>query len=250
MAGAGRPDPRGDGRPGRLPLPARRADAEQEALDILHGRGRAAPSASAELLARGYPAYTTTPGWLGYDDEKLARLSKEAVAEGFSMIKLKVGGNLADDIRRLHDGPGGGRRRACRSPSTPTRSGACPTRSSGWATSRRFDPYWIEEPTSPGRRPRARAHPGGDRADPGGHRRARAQPGHVQAAAAGRRGRRGADRRLPGRRRERERGDPAAGGEVRRARSVRTRAASACARWSSTWRCSTCSRSAAAPTSA
>lgn len=54
-----------------------------------------------ELLATGYPSYTTTPGWLGYDDEKLARLSREAVEAGFSQIKLKVGGNLQDDIRRL-----------------------------------------------------------------------------------------------------------------------------------------------------
>ena len=53
------------------------------------------------LFEVGYPAYTTTPGWLGYDDEKLARLCREAVADGFTQIKLKVGDNLADDIRRL-----------------------------------------------------------------------------------------------------------------------------------------------------
>lgn len=73
----------------------------QEALDILH---RAAPEREdrrARLLSEGYPAYTTTPGWLGYSDEKLARLAKEAVAEGFTQIKLKVGASLEDDIRRV-----------------------------------------------------------------------------------------------------------------------------------------------------
>src|SRR4051812_23044969 len=72
-----------------------------EALELL----RAAEGGRAEreriLLAEGYPAYTTTPGWLGYDDEKLARLCKEAVADGYHLIKLKVGGDLADDVRRL-----------------------------------------------------------------------------------------------------------------------------------------------------
>jgi L-fuconate dehydratase len=73
----------------------------EEALEILH---RAAPGRAArqeELLAGGYPAYTTTPGWLGYDDEKLVRLCKEAVAEGFGQIKLKVGADPDEDVRRL-----------------------------------------------------------------------------------------------------------------------------------------------------
>jgi L-fuconate dehydratase len=73
----------------------------QEALEILE---RAAPgrgSQEASLLANGYPAYTTTPGWLGYDDDKLARLCSEAVDEGFTQIKLKVGDDLEDDLRRL-----------------------------------------------------------------------------------------------------------------------------------------------------
>lgn len=53
------------------------------------------------LIEHGYPCYTTSAGWLGYDDEKLRRLAQEAVDMGFSHIKLKVGGNLEDDIRRL-----------------------------------------------------------------------------------------------------------------------------------------------------
>ena len=73
----------------------------QEALEILQ---RAVPGRAAreqQLLANGYPAYTTTPGWLGYDDAKLVRLCREAVAEGFTQLKLKVGADLADDVRRM-----------------------------------------------------------------------------------------------------------------------------------------------------
>jgi len=72
-----------------------------EALDILrHGRV-GADERTAELLANGYPAYTTGPGWLGYSDEKLERLAREAVADGFQQIKLKVGADIDDDKRRL-----------------------------------------------------------------------------------------------------------------------------------------------------
>lgn len=72
-----------------------------EAIDILRRGREGAEIRTAELLADGYPAYTTGPGWLGYSDEKLERLAREAVAEGFQQIKLKVGSDLDDDIRRL-----------------------------------------------------------------------------------------------------------------------------------------------------
>ncbi|MDQ1666418.1 MAG: L-fuconate dehydratase [Actinomycetota bacterium] len=72
-----------------------------QALDILKKAEAGRTERHADLVAHGYPAYTTTPGWLGYDDEKLARLCREAVADGFSQIKLKVGADLADDVRRL-----------------------------------------------------------------------------------------------------------------------------------------------------
>jgi len=54
----------------------------------------------ADLEAGGYPCYTTSAGWLGYSDDKLRRLAAEAVADGYRHIKLKVGANLEDDIRR------------------------------------------------------------------------------------------------------------------------------------------------------
>jgi L-fuconate dehydratase len=73
----------------------------EEALEILEKAEPGRAQREAELRRNGYPAYTTTPGWLGYDDEKLARLCREAVDEGFGQIKLKVGGDQADDVRRL-----------------------------------------------------------------------------------------------------------------------------------------------------
>ena len=73
----------------------------EEALDILRRGREGADERAAELLADGYPAYTTGPGWLGYDDEKLERLAREAVADGFRQIKLKVGADRDDDKRRL-----------------------------------------------------------------------------------------------------------------------------------------------------
>ena len=73
----------------------------EEAMDILRLGSEGSEARIAELLAKGYPAYTTGPGWLGYTDQKLERLAREAVADGFQQIKLKVGADLEDDKRRL-----------------------------------------------------------------------------------------------------------------------------------------------------
>ncbi len=72
-----------------------------EALELLEKAVPGREERAAELLRAGYPAYTTTPGWLGYDDAKLVRLCREAVADGYTQIKLKVGANLCDDVRRV-----------------------------------------------------------------------------------------------------------------------------------------------------
>jgi len=72
-----------------------------EALDILRRGNEGAEERQRHLLESGYPAYTTGPGWLGYSDEKLERLAREAVADGFKQIKLKVGADIEDDKRRL-----------------------------------------------------------------------------------------------------------------------------------------------------
>ena len=73
----------------------------QEALEILRVAEPGRAQRRTQLLDSGYPGYTTTPGWLGYDDAKLARLCREAVSDGFTQIKLKVGADLDDDRRRL-----------------------------------------------------------------------------------------------------------------------------------------------------
>ncbi len=52
------------------------------------------------LMKHGFPAYTTSAGWLGYDDEKIVRLCKEAIEEGWTHMKMKVGSDIEDDMRR------------------------------------------------------------------------------------------------------------------------------------------------------
>lgn len=120
----------------------------EQALDILRRAEPGREERRSRLLAEGYPGYTTTPGWLGYSDEKLARLAKEAVAEGFTQIKLKVGASLEDDIRRV---------RLARQTVGPDIRIAVDA-NQRWDVAEAIDwvgqlaPYdiaWIEEPTSP-----------------------------------------------------------------------------------------------------
>ena len=120
----------------------------QEALEILRRAEPGREQRRDELLARGYPAYTTTPGWLGYDDEKLARLCREAVAEGFGQVKLKVGADLEDDLRRLAIA-----RSAC-GPDIRIAVDANQrwdvAQAISWIKAfEQFDVAWVEEPTSP-----------------------------------------------------------------------------------------------------
>ncbi|WP_202948093.1 L-fuconate dehydratase, partial [Caulobacter sp. AP07] len=72
-----------------------------EALALLEARAEGKAQRVEILEAEGFPCYTTSAGWLGYDDAKLRRLAQEAVDAGFRHIKLKVGANRADDIRRV-----------------------------------------------------------------------------------------------------------------------------------------------------
>ncbi|MGW3409708.1 enolase C-terminal domain-like protein [Streptomyces sp. NPDC000888] len=119
-----------------------------EALDILRRSQPGRAERTAHLLEYGYPAYTTTPGWLGYSDEKLVRLSKEAVADGFTQIKLKVGADPAEDVRRLRlaretVGP------AIRIAVDANQAWGVRQAIDWMAPLAPYDPYWIEEPTSP-----------------------------------------------------------------------------------------------------
>jgi L-fuconate dehydratase len=119
-----------------------------EALDLLRERAAGKPQRTAALLAGGLPAYSTSVGWLGYADGKVERLVQEAVGAGFRMLKLKVGLDVEDDVRRMKvaraaAGPGIGI-----AVDANQRWGVA--EAIGWV--RRladFEPYWVEEPTSP-----------------------------------------------------------------------------------------------------
>jgi L-fuconate dehydratase len=74
----------------------------EESLHILERARAGKAERLAFLEQKGYPAYTTSVGWFGYSEEKIRRLSKEALAEGWTHFKLKVGGDPADDLRRGH----------------------------------------------------------------------------------------------------------------------------------------------------
>ncbi|NYD21654.1 enolase C-terminal domain-like protein [Kineococcus aurantiacus] len=124
------------------------AMTQREALTLLRRAVPGRAEREQELLRRGYPAYTTTPGWLGYSDEKLERLAKQAVADGFTQIKLKVGADLLDDVRRMQvarAAVGDGVRIAVDA-NQRWDVGEAITWMRALAP---FDPYWIEEPTSP-----------------------------------------------------------------------------------------------------
>jgi L-fuconate dehydratase len=119
-----------------------------EALALLQAAAPARAARTEQLLARGYPAYTTSPGWLGYPDEKLARLAKEAVADGFRTIKIKVGRDLADDVRRCRIarqaiGPGIGLA------IDANQRWDVPAAITWLRALADFDIAWAEEPTSP-----------------------------------------------------------------------------------------------------
>ena len=102
----------------------------------------------AEMRRDGYPAYTTSAGWLGYSDEKIRRLCREAIADGFTHFKIKVGANLADDIRRaaVVRGEIGPRRTLMIDANQRWDVGPAIEWVRALAPAR---PLWIEEPTSP-----------------------------------------------------------------------------------------------------
>ncbi|MEU7530140.1 enolase C-terminal domain-like protein [Saccharothrix sp. NPDC042600] len=119
-----------------------------EALEILRAAEPGRAGRAAFIQDAGYPAYTTSPGWLGYSDDKLAALSRQAVADGFDMIKLKVGGDLDDDVRRMKLA------REVVGPDVRIAVDANQRWDVGTAVRwmrelAPFGPYWIEEPTSP-----------------------------------------------------------------------------------------------------
>ncbi|TYC60985.1 L-fuconate dehydratase [Rhodobacterales bacterium] len=119
-----------------------------EALEILKAAEAGKAERIAQLEVSGYPCYTTSAGWLGYPDDKLRRLCREAVDAGYTHVKLKVGRDLEDDIRRL---------RIAREELGPDRYLMIDA-NQVWEVGQAIDwlkelsfakPYFIEEPTSP-----------------------------------------------------------------------------------------------------
>ncbi|WP_034334417.1 L-fuconate dehydratase [Conchiformibius kuhniae] len=119
-----------------------------EAVDLLTRAAEGKEARVHTLLREGYPCYTTSAGWLGYSDEKLARLCQEAVDAGFRYIKLKVGQNLEDDQRRVAIARriiGPERRLMIDANQVWERQQAI-----DWVKALSFaEPWFIEEPTSP-----------------------------------------------------------------------------------------------------
>jgi L-fuconate dehydratase len=119
-----------------------------EALDILERQARTKSAREAELLKAGYPAYTTSAGWIGYSDDRVRQACRDAMAEGWNHFKVKVGGRPEDDRRRVS---------LVRSEIGPERTlmiDANQRWDVGEAIERvlalaEFKPLWIEEPTSP-----------------------------------------------------------------------------------------------------
>ncbi|PCJ94507.1 MAG: fuconate dehydratase [Flavobacteriaceae bacterium] len=120
----------------------------EEALALLTAQESTKQERIDTLMKNGYPAYTTSAGWLGYPDEKMRRLCQEAKAEGFKHMKIKVGSNLEDDMRRA----------------TIIREEIgedlvlMMDANQKWDVNeaienmealKKFNPWWIEEPTSP-----------------------------------------------------------------------------------------------------
>lgn len=120
----------------------------EEALEILQRNEGTKAVREVEMLQRGYPAYTTSAGWLGYSDEKLRRLIRESLSEGWEHYKMKVGTSIEDDIRRasiIREEIG---------PDKKLMMDANQVWDVDEAIERmerlsEFEPYWIEEPTSP-----------------------------------------------------------------------------------------------------
>lgn len=120
----------------------------EQALEILRRHAPTRAAREAELQRDGYPAYTTSAGWLGYTDEKIRRLCREGLAEGWSHFKIKVGRDLSDDVRRSaiireEIGP---ERKLMMDANQVWDVGEAIANMRALA---RFDPWWIEEPTSP-----------------------------------------------------------------------------------------------------
>src|SRR5437016_5058673 len=120
----------------------------EEAFEILRRHESTKPEREQEILKSGYPAYTTSAGWLGYSDDQVRELVRAGLAQGWTHFKMKVGRNLAEDARRarlIREEIGWQRKLMMDANQIWDVEQAIV-----WMkTLAEFKPYWIEEPTSP-----------------------------------------------------------------------------------------------------
>lgn len=124
------------------------AISPEEAVEILRKNENTKQERIDVLLKSGYPAYTTSAGWLGYSDQKMRRLCKEAIEAGFKHMKIKVGSDLQDDIRRakiIREEIGS----ELKLMMDANQKWDVDEAISNMKELAQFDPWWIEEPTSP-----------------------------------------------------------------------------------------------------
>ncbi|HJS57294.1 MAG TPA: enolase C-terminal domain-like protein [Vicinamibacteria bacterium] len=120
----------------------------EEALEILRRNSASRGARETEMRQQGFPAYTTSTGWLGYSDDKVKRLCREAIAAGWTRFKMKVGQDLEANLQRaaLMRGELGAERVLMMDANQCWDVGEAVRQMRALA---RFDPWWIEEPTSP-----------------------------------------------------------------------------------------------------
>jgi L-fuconate dehydratase len=120
----------------------------EEALEMLRRKLPSRGEREGEVRRNGYPAYSTAAGWLGYPDEKVRSICRQLVSDGWNHIKLKVGVNLADDERRaaiVREEIGPHRKLMV----DANQVWEVPEAIAWIQRLARFDPWWVEEPTSP-----------------------------------------------------------------------------------------------------
>ena len=119
-----------------------------EALEILRRNMPTRAAREAEMMENGFPAYTTSAAWLGYTEDKLRHLCREAIAQGWTHFKMKVGANLDDDVRRatlIREEIGWDRKLMM----DANQVWGVDEAIANMKVLARFNPWWIEEPTSP-----------------------------------------------------------------------------------------------------
>lgn len=120
----------------------------KEAIEILSKLEATKQERVNFLLKNGYPAYTTSAGWMGYSEDKIRRLSREAKKDGWTHLKMKVGANIKDDVRRaqiIREEIGNDTKLMM----DANQKWGVNEAIENMKLLEKFNPWWIEEPTSP-----------------------------------------------------------------------------------------------------